>query len=174
MSYNSDMHIYLSMYSMDMKKTARGKVLKSGPLETLFSGNATAKIMDFMISSQEWDYSESDIARNSDVSIRTVQREISKLIESKLVKHVRTVGNAKMYQLDKSHKTGEQMEKLAFSLAQLRIQKSIHKMTPAEPLNEIKGKEKFKVEEITPIEEEPLSSVPESALSSELEDLVAE
>src|SRR5687767_9914240 len=97
----------------------QGKVLESGPLETLFSGNATAKIMDFMISSQEWDYSESDIARSSDVSIRTVQREISKLLESKLIRHVRTVGNAKMYQLDKSNKTGDQIEKLALSLAQI-------------------------------------------------------
>jgi hypothetical protein len=113
------------MYIVGMNSKEQ-KVLEGGPLETLFSGNATAKIMDFLISSQEWDYSESDIARNSGVSIRTVQREISKLVDSKLIKHARPVGNAKMYQFDKSYKTGEQIEKLAFSLAQLRI----HKLTP--------------------------------------------
>jgi hypothetical protein len=32
-----------------MKRDRARKVLRSGPLETLFSGNATAKIMDFMI-----------------------------------------------------------------------------------------------------------------------------
>jgi DNA-binding transcriptional ArsR family regulator len=104
-----------------MKKQT--KVLELGPLETLFSGNATAKIMDFLTSSQEWDYSESDIARSSDVSIRTVQREIPKLLDSKLIKQSRTIGNAKMYQLDKSHKTGELIEKLALSLAQISIRK---------------------------------------------------
>jgi DNA-binding transcriptional ArsR family regulator len=106
-------------------KTTESKVLESGPLETLFSGNATAKIMDFIISSQEWDYSESDIARNSGVSLRTVQRELPKLLESKLIKLARTVGNAKMYRLDKSYKTGYITEKLALALAQ----EDIHKMT---------------------------------------------
>ncbi len=119
------------MYNIDMVNRSE-KVLEAGPLETLFSGNATAKIMDFMISSQEWDYSESDIARSSDVSIRTVQREISKLLESKLIKQSRTVGNAKMYQLDKSNKTGQQIEKIAFSLAQLRI----HKLTAKQATKE--------------------------------------
>ena len=106
-------------------KTTESKVLESGPLETLFSGNATAKIMDFIISSQEWDYSESDIARNSGVSLRTVQRELPKLLESKLIKLARTVGNAKMYRLDKSYKTGYITEKLALALAQ----EDIHTMT---------------------------------------------
>jgi DNA-binding transcriptional ArsR family regulator len=110
------------MYRYGMK-TKQEKVLDLGPLEILFSGNATAKIMDFMISSQEWDYSESDIARNSGVSIRTAQREIPKLLESKLIKLSRPIGNAKMYQLDKSHKTGDLIEKLALSLAQINIRK---------------------------------------------------
>jgi DNA-binding transcriptional ArsR family regulator len=105
-----------------------GKVLELGPLETLFSGNATAKIIDFMISSQEWDYSESDIARNSGVSLRTVQREISKLLDSKLIQLARTIGNAKMYRLDKSHKTGYLIEKLALTL----VQEDIRKMSTVE------------------------------------------
>jgi predicted AAA+ superfamily ATPase len=71
----------------------------SGPLERLFSGNAVAKIMDFLITAKDWDYSQSDIAKNAGVSVRTVQREMSKLLDSKLVKQVRTVGNAKMYRL---------------------------------------------------------------------------
>jgi hypothetical protein len=132
-----------------MNKTKR-KVSKSGPLETLFSGNATAKIMDFIIYAQERDYSESDIARSSRVSVRTVQREITKLLESNLIKHVRTVGNAKMYQLDKSNKTGEQIEKLALSLTQIRI----HKLT-AEAQKEVKRKEKVKAEELSIIKKNP-------------------
>ena len=112
------------------------KVLGLGPLETLFSGNATAKIMDFIISSQEWDYSESDIARYSGVSYRTVQREIPKLLESKMIKQSRTVGNAKMYQLDKnkSHKTGDLIEKLALYLTQIGISKSTEVETRKELL----------------------------------------
>lgn len=148
-----------------MKKTgSKSKVLESGPLETLFSGNATAKIMDFVISSQEWDYSESDIARNSDVSIRTVQRELSKLLESKLIKQVRTVGNAKMYQLDKSYRMGYLLEKLTLSLAQQNIRKMTEAdvKTAAEELEE------------TPLAEEvPLGSHIDSAISDDLEKIAA-
>jgi DNA-binding transcriptional ArsR family regulator len=136
------------MYRKGMKKTvSKSKVLESGPLETLFSGNATAKIMDFIISSQEWDYSESDIARNSGVSIRTAQREIPKLLESKLIKLSRPIGNAKMYQLDKSHKTGELIEKLALSLAQINIRK----------MSEVEIKTTRKESEQLPLIEESMS-----------------
>jgi DNA-binding transcriptional ArsR family regulator len=155
----------MPMYRKGMKKTvSKSKVLESGPLETLFSGNATAKIMDFIISSQEWDYSESDIARNSDVSIRTVQRELSKLLESKLIKQVRTVGNAKMYQLDKSYRTGYVLEKLALSLAQ----QNIRKMTKADVKTNIEELEKIPL-----VEEVLVSSDIESEPSDDLEELVA-
>lgn len=106
-----------------MKKD--GKVLEGGPLESLFSGNATAKILDFLITFQEWDYSESDIASNAGVSVRTVQREMPKLEEHRLVEPTRTVGKAKMYRLAKSQKTGFFIEKLALALAGTEIEKML-------------------------------------------------
>jgi predicted transcriptional regulator len=98
------------------------KALESGPLEILFSGNATAKILDFLTAFQEWDYSESDIAKNSGISLRTIQREIHKLKQYKLVTQTRRVGKAKMYKLDKSHTTGSLIEKLALLLTKIDVQ----------------------------------------------------
>lgn len=103
------------------------KALESGPLESLFSGNATAKILDFLLTFQDWDYSESDIASNAGVSVRTVQREITKLERYKLVVLTRTVGKAKMYKLDKSWKSGFFVEKLALALAGTQIEKMLPK-----------------------------------------------
>ena len=103
------------------------KALEHGPLESLFSGNATAKILDFLITFQDWDYSESDIANNAGVSVRTVQREISKLERCGLVTLTRTVGKAKMYKLDKLWKTGFFIEKLALALAGTEIEKMLPK-----------------------------------------------
>ena len=103
------------------------KALESGPLESLFSGNATAKILDFLITFQDWGYSESDIANNAGVSVRTVQREISKLTRYRLVTLTRTVGKAKMYKLEKSRKTGFFLEKLALALAGTQIEKMLPK-----------------------------------------------
>ncbi|MGH9934207.1 MAG: hypothetical protein ACRD3Z_03720 [Nitrososphaerales archaeon] len=103
------------------------KALESGPLESLFSGNATAKILDFLIAFQDWDYSESDIANNAGVSVRTVQREISKLERYRLVTLTRTVGKAKMYKLEKSRKTGFFLEKFALALAGTQIETMLPK-----------------------------------------------
>lgn len=103
------------------------KALEMGPLENLFSGNATAKIMDFLVTFQDWDYSESDIANNAGVSVRTVQREISKLERYRLVTLTRTVGKAKMYKLNRTWKTGFFIEKLAFALAGTEIEKMLTK-----------------------------------------------
>lgn len=103
------------------------KALERGPLESLFSGNATAKMLDFLITFQDWDYSESDIANNAGVSVRTVQREISKLERFRLVTKTRMVGKAKMYKLDKSWKSGFFLEKLALALATTEIEKMLPK-----------------------------------------------
>lgn len=102
-----------------------GKALESGPLESLFSGNATAKILDFLITFQEWDYSETDIANNAGVSVRTVQREMPKLEEYRVVELTRQVGKAKMYRLDKSWKSGFFLEKLALALTGTKIEKML-------------------------------------------------
>ncbi len=102
-----------------------GKALESGPLESLFSGNATAKILDFLITFQEWDYSETDIANNAGVSVRTVQREMPKLEEYRVVELTRRVGKAKMYRLDKSWKSGFFLEKLALALTGTKIEKML-------------------------------------------------
>ncbi|HEY7079296.1 MAG TPA: hypothetical protein VH500_06320 [Nitrososphaeraceae archaeon] len=111
---------------MNTDTKSKNKVLESGPFERLFSCNAVAKIMDFIISSQEYDYSEKEIAKYSGVSVRTVQREIPKLLATRLIKQVRSVGNAKTYQLDKSDKdktrTGYLIDKLALALSTEDIQ----------------------------------------------------
>ncbi|MGH9987687.1 MAG: helix-turn-helix domain-containing protein [Nitrososphaeraceae archaeon] len=115
------------------RQVERDKALESGPFERLFSGVAIARMLDFLITasvSKDWDYSETQIAKNSGVSARTVQREISKLLEAKLVRQVRTVGNAKMYQLNKSYRTALSAEKFAFELARENIHKQIGVAAP--------------------------------------------
>jgi hypothetical protein len=100
---------------------AKDKVLENGPLEYLFNGAAIAKILDFLTTYQTWDYSESDVAKYSGVNVRTVQREFPKLVSLGLIKHVRTVGKAKMYRLDLESATGQSINKLVFQIAAKRI-----------------------------------------------------
>jgi DNA-binding transcriptional regulator LsrR (DeoR family) len=105
------------------------KILESGPFERLFAGVATAKMLDFLITAQDWDYSETDIAKNSGISKKTVQREIHKLLEAKLIR-VKPSGNAKMFHLNKPYRTALSAEKFANELAREGIHKHVKAEAP--------------------------------------------
>ncbi len=70
------------------------------PLERIF-GNATARVLDFLILNQRFDYSESDISRLADVPPRTLQRVLPSLLRENLVKRTRKSGKSFMYVLNK-------------------------------------------------------------------------
>lgn len=106
----------------------KAKILESGPLERLFSGNATAKMLDFMVASQEYDYSESDIARYSGTSLRHVQMTLPRLVKSGLLAQTRLSGRSKMYRLDKQSKSGSALEKFALVLASVDIRNELAEM----------------------------------------------
>lgn len=76
------------------------KALEAGPLERLFKGSAMAKVLDFLTTFKDWDYSKTAIAKNSGVSFRTVLRILPSLEGLGVVKQTRIVGRAKMYQLN--------------------------------------------------------------------------
>jgi len=113
------------LFRIAARQKGSKKVLEQGPLEALFGGSANAKILDFVSTYQDWDYSESDIAKNSGVNVRTVQRSIGTLVELGLLKKVRVVGRAKMYKLDRDSETGKNLDRLAHLIASVRIHNSI-------------------------------------------------
>ncbi len=99
-----------------------GKTLGIGPLSELFNRSAPAKILDFLVAMREFDYSESDIARNAGVGLRTVSRELPKLVRLGLVEHTRIVGRSRMFRLAENT-AGRSLGELALSLAALWISK---------------------------------------------------
>jgi len=81
----------------------KDKDLECGILETLFGG-ATAKILDFLTTYQDYDYSKQDIAKKSDVSMRHTLTAIDKLEKHGLIMHTRNSGNSHMYKLNTDNK----------------------------------------------------------------------
>lgn len=106
---------------MARKKKESEKALEAGPLERLFAGNSAAKMLDFLSTFREFDYSESDIARYSGVSIRHAQRELPKLERLKLIKMTRTSGKSKMYRMDAESQTGMTASKFGLALASIEV-----------------------------------------------------
>jgi hypothetical protein len=91
-----------------------------GPLEFLFYGNASAKLLDFFSIRKEFDYSETDIAKHAGVSIRTTFRELPKFEKLGLVRFTRRVGRAKMYKLDPYSEVSKSLQQLAYDISTKR------------------------------------------------------
>ena len=113
----SKMKIYI--WKIDVKKMINaqhtGNTL-SGVLGTLFMDISTAKILDFLLTYRDFEYSEADIARKSYVSARQVYRALPILVDGGLVYHSDTQGRKKMYRLDQNSKAVYHLERMAFAL----------------------------------------------------------
>ncbi|MDE1873053.1 MAG: helix-turn-helix transcriptional regulator [Thaumarchaeota archaeon] len=103
-----------------IKRTlSKNKALQNGPLESVFPGS-TSKILDFLATFKDWDYSVSDIAKNSGVSFKTALNEIRNLEQQGVVSRTRIVGKATMHKLDLESKQGFYIDKLVFEIATKR------------------------------------------------------
>lgn len=92
-----------------------------GVLEWLMPGRASARLLNFLIIQREFDYSETDIAECSGVSLKTVYREIPKFEALGIVNNVRRVGKAKMYRLNNESEIAKLLIRLSFEIAGKRI-----------------------------------------------------
>lgn len=103
---------------------------ETGVLEWLFSGNASAKLLDFFVTYKDFDYSETDIAELAGVSPRTAFREIPKFESVKLITFTRRVGRAKMYKLNQNSEAAKLLEQLVFKIATTRIDDAVKNVQP--------------------------------------------
>ena len=93
---------------------------EQGVLEWLFSGNATAKLLEYLVQTQEFDISAADIAKAAEVSSKTVFRELPKFELLGLVRFTRNVGRAKMYRLNQNSEETKLLTRLVLGLAAKR------------------------------------------------------
>ena len=84
-----------------------------------------ARLIDFFTLYDNWDYSKTDIAENSELSIRTVLRALPYLEQHGIVKHTRTVGKAEMYQINKDSPLAQHLKKLAFAVASIDVDQEL-------------------------------------------------
>jgi hypothetical protein len=99
-----------------LKDDLDSKVLEKGPLESMFPGSEF-KILDFLIAFQEYDYSISDISKNSGVGFKTTLGIIRKLESQKIILKERNVGRAQMYKLNLESEQAKSISKLALDIA---------------------------------------------------------
>lgn len=110
-------------FSGKVSKTST-KILEVGPLESVFPGSES-KILDFMATMRDFDYSISDISKNSGVGFKTTLGIVHKFERQNVFKNTRPVGKALMYKLNLESSQAESISKLAFEIAKKRISASI-------------------------------------------------
>jgi Fic family protein len=69
---------------------------RNRPLESIFK-NSTARVLDFLILNQNFDYSAAEISTITGIPLRTVQRVMPHLVQKELVKETGKIGNTRMY-----------------------------------------------------------------------------
>jgi hypothetical protein len=93
-----------------MNKENEISQLKNRPLERIFQNNI-ARILDFFIFNQNFDFSTIEISEISDVPLRTVQRIIPQLVEKEIIKETKLNKKNKTYKLNKYSELVEALNK---------------------------------------------------------------
>lgn len=97
------------------------KILECGPLEYAMPCSRS-KILDFLLTFRDFDYSISDIAKNSGLSFKTGSNEVRKLEGAKFIVNSRNVGKAVMFKLNMDSPQVKSLSKLAMEIATVRIE----------------------------------------------------
>ena len=82
----------------------------------IFGNNPIIKVLDFLIAFQLFDYSLTEIAKNSGVSYSTLQTFWDKLERNKIVTKTRRVGKSDLYKLNIENPAVKQLIRLDWNL----------------------------------------------------------
>lgn len=81
-----------------------------------FGDSPTTRVLDFFIENDIWDYSKSDIFRETGVARTTLQDVIEGLINRNIVTKTRTIGRADLYQLNRENPIVKEMIKFSINI----------------------------------------------------------
>ena len=81
-------------------------VIKNRPLERIFRNNI-ARVIDFIIINQQFNFTTVEISKSSEIPLRTVQRIIPQLVQNKIVIENKYKGKIKNYELNRNSKLVE-------------------------------------------------------------------
>jgi len=91
----------------------------------IFGSNPVMKVLDFLISFQMFDYSLTEIARNSEVSYSTLQTFWEKLERNNIVIKTRRIGKSDLYKLNTKNPAVQQLIQLDWNLTTARQEKDL-------------------------------------------------
>jgi DNA-binding transcriptional regulator GbsR (MarR family) len=95
---------------------------RNRPLESIFQ-NGPARVLDFLILNQNFDYSAAEISRITGIPLRTVQRVLPHLVQKELVKETGKIGNTRMYIINSKSELSELLRQYVLARINIDIDK---------------------------------------------------
>lgn len=111
-----EMLIYESEHANSMEDSPFLETVGTSPI---------ARVLDFLITHHEFDYSITEIAEKSQVGWSTMHTFWKKLKKSRIVKNTRIVGNSKMYKLNLTNPIAKQLVEFSFNLSKIYGEREI-------------------------------------------------
>ena len=96
---------------------------RNRPLESIFK-NSTARVLDFLILNQNFDYSAAEISTITGIPLRTVQRVMPHLVQKELVKETGKIGNTRMYIINPKSELSELLRQYILTKINIDIDKT--------------------------------------------------
>lgn len=107
-----------------MNENIESILIKNRPLERIFR-NSIARVIDFLIINQQFNFTTAEISRSSEIPLRTVQRIIPHLVQNKIVIENKYKDKIKNYELNKESKLVEILKLYSIETVNAFIEEAI-------------------------------------------------
>jgi predicted transcriptional regulator len=106
--------------------SSRREVLynRKRPLEAIFQ-NTTARILDFLVLNQKFDYSAPEISKTTQIPLRTLQRVLPRLVKKEIVKETGRIGNTRMYILNTESELAKLLRQFILATINMEIDNAL-------------------------------------------------
>ena len=94
------------------------------PLEAIFQ-NTTARILDFLVLNQKFDYSAPEISKTTQIPLRTLQRVLPRLVKKEIVKETGRIGNTRMYILNTESELAKLLRQFILATINMEIDNAL-------------------------------------------------
>lgn len=90
-------------------------ITSEGVLASLFKGSAVAKMLDCLVYHRDKEFSKQSLAKEAEVSWKTVWQELPRLEELGLIQHTRREGVSRLFKLNSSDAAARNLVRLYLS-----------------------------------------------------------
>ncbi len=94
-----------------------------------FGDSPYIKVLDFLIDGQMFDYNMTEVARGAGVGWSAFSRVWGQLLDKKIIVQTRTIGNAKLFRLNKENPAVQKMIQIDWELTKLSMDKLLEEET---------------------------------------------